>query len=1847
MISLAKKTKNSHNNFKHSIKQAVPKPQHHHSNNGHKQELFSTEQRNLYTSLFLIFIVAFVSVYFYSFQMDNSSFGEAIRGKPNSVIIPPEQNATISQGFGNDAVLTESGVVLSNTAIDRGVYTAKIVDKSVSSTFSKIFWSDDSQLITSNETATLFHFDEESGVDARDTSGKNHNGVLFDGNQTSLGAIHRPKFVNDGVRGSAVSFDGESGAVGINVGSLLNNSRELSIDVWVNPKDIPSITGVYGSTIVSQNDWYLNLAFSIALRLNSPSKVFADFYCYSTPDANGVLKTQPCGTIFNLATSLSLNEWSHIVVVFNGTHNTLYINGKFVNSDKISNTPLAIGAPANTLLMIGNEPQGSNIQNYTFPERHFPFNGSIDELRILNKSLSADEVLESYSKGVTKTYTQLRTSNDGSSFSSWSGNIPVPELSDVPANQRLTFSYASELQSDSAWQLPGLVAHYGFENNLFDDSENKLTAIADHLSVTDRLLVADSLLTNNKLSYPLYSSGREGEAVLLNSYSANTLAVSEKINITLAPLLDFNLTKSFSVSLWFNTDANTNPSAMSLVGATDSDQSVNSAPFRLVIGGGDGILRFFIIILDANGILQSQTATSVAGRDLRDGKWHHAVAVYDATSSVQKLYIDGILEAQIPVTIDKTKSGTLSKLYAGGSENFGGFENSGLSYIGLLDELSFFNRALIAEEITAFVHPPAITKGRFGKGALITGKPIVLSTSNIPQILNAKPTSLVATNKYISSTEQELFPKITRGLVGFWNFESNESDVGPFKLGGEGKMAQGFRFEDFHSAGKKGQAYLFDRYGNGAVKEQRVEIADNNKLTFTNMTITAWVKSRDTDLTAYSSPSNFKGIVSSVTREVDRSPNEFYSLGILGVKTTKMDYRGKVSFTIKKEGFATGYLRDPEFGGAGPYTYSKTLFNDENWHFVTGVRSANGANSKLRLYVDGILEDETPDQTSGEPIDPEKLWIGGMQTVDTAGNNGFFNGWIDQVGIYSEALTDNEIKQMYTPDNKGIVSLWSFQGIDGSGNAGDNQINFTQPTNSKPVFNIKGYLDEGALFEGTEKYLAVGRAGSPSLNISTELSIGAWVNPTKIETGKQATILSNTENFGYALRFTTPSSIYFDIRCLNSTKNGIDNCGTQFNITPEIPLNKWTHITATFNGTIATLYLNGQKVQSVQTTNTATVATTAKQISFNENVTMFLGNEPAINAISGNSMLHDNMGLYSFNGILDEVFLANKALTETEVQSFTGITTGITGKADLYNNRFYSNITLLNSMPLNGTLMFWVKPQWNGSDKANPNYVFFESRATTDPYKNSFLLYKADEFGVATSNSGNIKNQLVFRTCGINTCTATTTPYVNTDISSWKANEWHNVAVSWISNNGTNSSMKMFVDGILADGQTSNSEPITYDTTTPFTNIAVGGRQYAAGGNVKSQVAESIIEDFVLTSEVLSQEQIQQAMKPVLNLSKGQIRFWIKPLWNGTDDHQHILFYSRPNDFLTEGQTRPSQIVIQKLASTTSETNGANKLSLILIDDLGNKNSVAADISSWKPNEWHHIIGEWEANNTENNNEKSTVKLYVDGTKSGETTTNALTISKTPAVYAIGGNAYSNNAFADSVIDELSISDTFVPIEQVYPKGFDVSGSNTGMSGRYAQARAILYSSEPFATPTLTSVTLESQAIPQPPTPQPTPQPTPSPIIFPSNNNPGNGNGGGIITPSKNANTTNKTVITPVITPAINNNSFIKQPESAILPNTQKPTVTPIKNSISLFNNIQWYIWTLITLGILIFITGIIFTIKFLKHRKAMSAPAQLIDYVKSTLARGYGKEQIRQVLAQAGWASPVIDNAFSKSTNA
>ena len=198
-----------------------------------------------------------------------------------------------------------------------------------------------------------------SGTSWNDLSGNSNTGTL----------INSPTFSN--VNGGNFSFDGADDYVESNSQLGISGATSRSFECWtyISSNQSKNIMGC-GS------NGTLNLFDTIIWYTSPYLQVIGHYYGY---DAD-TISTLPSRN------TLNINQWNHIIHLYDGTNVSLYTNGVLSNSKSFTlNT-------TNTTLLIG----AGKYTGYNY------FNGKVALGRVYNRSLTATEILQNYNVQKTR-----------------------------------------------------------------------------------------------------------------------------------------------------------------------------------------------------------------------------------------------------------------------------------------------------------------------------------------------------------------------------------------------------------------------------------------------------------------------------------------------------------------------------------------------------------------------------------------------------------------------------------------------------------------------------------------------------------------------------------------------------------------------------------------------------------------------------------------------------------------------------------------------------------------------------------------------------------------------------------------------------------------------------------------------------------------------------------------------------------------------------------------------------------------------------------------------------------------------------------------------------------------------------------------------------------------------------------------------------------------------------------------------------------------------------------------------------------------------------------------------------
>ncbi len=293
------------------------------------------------------------------------------------------------------------------------------------------------------------------------------------------------------------------------------------------------------------------------------------------------------------------------------------------------------------------------------------------------------------------------------------------------------------------------------------------------------------------------------------------------------------------------------------------------------------------------------------------------------------------------------------------------------------------------------------------------------------------------------------------------------------------------------------------------------------------------------------------------------------------------------------------------------------------------------------------------------------------QLVATVGQNatqtGTANGNVLYSGFYAPRSTRSPKPNSACGGiTEGLVACYPFDGDanDGSGNGNDGTVHGATLNE-----NRFGNVDSAYRFDGIDDYIEIPKGHK--LNITGPLTLSAWVHPISYETtnSREKTIVWG--QVSYYLSLNRP------LKSLANYRYGVSNAGYHYTTENSVPVGRDTLVTAVWDGQTLKQFINGKLVNTVQ--DVKGVATATKGV-------VRIGKE-------------DCCGNRAFNGIIDDIRIYNRALTESEIQTLYNLDTVAPASCKLYavNDKGLNNSQFF-TMNLDDLTISELGPMYNGHD---------------------------------------------------------------------------------------------------------------------------------------------------------------------------------------------------------------------------------------------------------------------------------------------------------------------------------------------------------------------------------------------------------------------------------------------------------------------------------------------------------------------------------------------------------------------
>jgi len=322
--------------------------------------------------------------------------------------------------------------------------------------------------------------------------------------------------------------------------------------------------------------------------------------------------------------------------------------------------------------------------------------------------------------------------------------------------------------------------------------------------------------------------------------------------------------------------------------------------------------------------------------------------------------------------------------------------------------------------------------------------------------------------------------------------------------------------------------------------------------------------------------------------------------------------------------------------------YVSGFINDGNWHHVVATRDGD----QFQIYVDNAANFAIT-QAVGTVTSTQPMLIGGTNSQD-------YEGKLDDVRIYSRALTSSDVTELYAtktspPDiTTGLIlhNTFDIDASDSSGNSYDGALESQASVDTAAGTNKIG---AGKLsLDGTSDHVDLSAHVDHFENL-TQGTVAAWVYLDSL--AGEHMIFESSDSSDFDSRFSV--SIWQSDLHLYIRESGSPIIEA-LSVTP-ITKETWTHIAVTVDPAGNAMYINGIE----QAVEYPTGAASGSEFLDDVNDLDYLG--WGIDKYNGNQLAAD------FNGFIDDGRVYDRALSSADV-------------AELFNYTVPQTYTVTNTL---------------------------------------------------------------------------------------------------------------------------------------------------------------------------------------------------------------------------------------------------------------------------------------------------------------------------------------------------------------------------------------------------------------------------------------------------------------------------------------------------------------------------------------------------------------------------------------
>jgi PKD repeat protein len=507
---------------------------------------------------------------------------------------------------------------------------------------------------------------------------------------------------------------------------------------------------------------------------------------------------------------------------------------------------------------------------------------------------------------------------------------------------------------------------------------------------------------------------------------------------------------------------------------------------------------------------------------------------------------------------------------------------------------------------------------------------------------------------------------LSKGLVAYYPFNGNADDESG--SGNHGVVYRATLAEDRY--GNDNNAYFF----NG---EAYIDCGNDQSLNLDNqLTISAWIKSN----TIRNSWPSFIAKYS-----INVKDNVGYGFGW-----------GLASNPDNKYVF---YIIDHHIlpGEEEEKAISVSNVGTDKWNHVVGIYDGE----VFKIFIDGVLEKTNVALPNLLNTNNYNLLLGTRFNDGIVSQGAFHSGFIDDVRIYDRVLSELEIQELYNEQpqtkidlEKDLIAYYPF-----NGNANDESGNGNHGIEYGGLTYANGILNKAGSFDGVDDFIEV----TPKSDVSAieNFTISVWtyllnwkIQPNNYLYDRQYVFDGHTHSKTVMSDFYRPGfSVVFDgLLHSEEIRDSIfyyDNVYLAQNTKINIK-GKWHHHVFMRIGDADYTYIDGQLINS--TYHNDIKRDDPLNMKHNWFIGSFSGNNPNYNAIK------DGYN-YSFFGLLDEMRIYNRALSEPEIKKLY----------EIKQNHLSVSPISKNLLAVSGTTIFTVTSSIVWSATTNDSWITIQT----------------------------------------------------------------------------------------------------------------------------------------------------------------------------------------------------------------------------------------------------------------------------------------------------------------------------------------------------------------------------------------------------------------------------------------------------------------------------------------------------------------------------------------------------------